>query len=138
MDDMTGNPRVMAVVLEVTDLDRSAELYREAFGLDLRFDDHEGGEHGVGDRWTSGRHAVAHWGDGAPLYFALYQARHAPTVGAQVALAVEDLPSSHRRALLAGACVLHGPRTEPWGWSARYRDPDGNVVELTQHLTPDE
>lgn len=137
MDGMSTNPRVMAVVLEVSDLDRSSELYREAFGLELRPDDHEGGEHGVGDRWTSGRHAVAHWDGSAPLYFALYQSRHAPTVGAQVAFAVADLSVAHRTALRAGACVIHGPRTEPWGWSARYRDPDGNVVELTQHRSPE-
>jgi hypothetical protein len=26
------------------------------------------------------------------------------------------------------------PRDEPWGRTARYRDPDGNVVALTQRL----
>lgn len=31
-----------------------------------------------------------------------------------------------------GALVLHEPRPEPWGRSVRYRDLDGNTVELTQ------
>ena len=34
--------------------------------------------------------------------------------------------------MTAGATLVHEPRAEPWGTSARYRDLDGNVVELTQ------
>ena len=33
---------------------------------------------------------------------------------------------------VAGATVVHGPRSEMWGRSARYRDFDDNVIELTQ------
>jgi predicted enzyme related to lactoylglutathione lyase len=36
------------------------------------------------------------------------------------------------RAVAAGAEVLHGPGPQPWGTSARYLDPDGNTIELTQ------
>ncbi|QGG96050.1 VOC family protein [Actinomarinicola tropica] len=126
-------PRLVATILEVTDLDRSAALYERAFGLVVDRRDHEGGEHAIGDPWSSGAHVVTSWTNGAPLHFALYQCRHAPTRGTQVAFMVDDLAAAHRRALASGACVIHGPRTEPWGWSARYRDPDGNVVELTQH-----
>ena len=28
--------------------------------------------------------------------------------------------------------VVHAPKEQPWGRSGRYRDPDGNIVELTQ------
>lgn len=129
----TTEPRIVATILTVSDLDRSLALYRDAFGLVLDLRDHEGGDHGLGDPWTSGAHAVGSWTDGAPAHFALYQCRHGPSTGAQVAFLVDDVAAAHRRALAAGACVLHGPRSEPWGWSARYRDPDGNVVELTQH-----
>lgn len=126
-------PRLVATILEVADLERSVRLYAEAFGLVFDERDHLGGEHGLGDPWSSGAHAVSSWTTGAPLHFALYQCRHAPTRGVQVAFMVDDLAAAHRRALAAGACVIHGPRTEPWGWSARYRDLDDNVVELTQH-----
>jgi predicted enzyme related to lactoylglutathione lyase len=51
---------------------------------------------------------------------------------AQVSFRVDDIEAAHAAAVAAGAEVLHGPRPEPWGTSARYRDPDGNVVELTQ------
>ena len=129
---MSDLPRLVTIVLEVSDLDRSVALYREGFGLDLHVGDHEGGEHGPGDRWTSGRHAAMSWPEGEFLHFALYEAAHEPTTRAQVAFRVEDLAEAHRRALRSGAAVVHGPRREPWGMSARYRDPDGNVVELTE------
>ena len=54
------------------------------------------------------------------------------TVGAQVGFRVDDIDEAHAAAVAAGAEVLHEPRPEPWGTSARYRDPDGNVIELTQ------
>jgi predicted enzyme related to lactoylglutathione lyase len=49
-----------------------------------------------------------------------------------VAFRVADLEAAHRRAVEAGAEVIHGPKPRPWGLSARYRDFDGNVIELTQ------
>jgi len=125
-------PRLVTVVLEVTDLDRSVALYHDVFGLDLHIDDHGGGEHGGGDRWISGRHAATTWTDGAFLHFALYESKGDHTSGAQVAFRVDDIGAAHRAAVEAGVEVLHEPRPEPWGTSARYRDPDGNVVELTQ------
>lgn len=122
----------MTVVLEVGDLDRAIALYRDGFGLDLHLSDHEGGEHGADDRWISGRHAATTWTDGAFLHFALYESKGQRTSGAQVSFRVPDLAEMHAAAVAAGAEVLHEPRPEPWGRSARYRDHDGNVVELTQ------
>ncbi|MEO5965376.1 MAG: VOC family protein [Candidatus Limnocylindrales bacterium] len=124
----------MTVVLEVSDLDRAVGLYREGFGLDLRLSDHEGGDHGADDRWISGRHAAITWTDGAFLHFALYESKGERTTGAQVSFRVDDLDQAHHLAVTAGAEVLHEPRLEPWGRSARYRDFDDNVVELTQPI----
>lgn len=124
--------RLVTVVLQVSDLERSTRLYREAFGLDLHSSDHHGGEHGDDDPWTSGAHAAVSWYDGAYVHFALYATKGEPTRGAQVSFAVADIDAAHEAAVAAGAEVLHEPRREPWGTSARYGDPDGNVVELTQ------
>lgn len=121
--------RLVTVVLTVSDLDRAVELYGAGFGLDLHVDDHHGD-----DPWTSGRHAATSWTDGAFIHFALYQTKHGEvTSGAQVAFRVADLDAAHDRAIGAGAAVLHEPKAQPWGRSARYRDFDGNVIELTQH-----
>ncbi len=67
------------------------------------------------------------------MHFALYQTKDGETTsGAQVAFRVADLAAAHARATAAGVEVLHEPTPQPWGTSARYRDADGNVVELTQ------
>jgi predicted enzyme related to lactoylglutathione lyase len=124
---MAEHGRLVAVILEVSDLDRSVALYRDAFGLDLH-----PGDNGVDDRWIGGRHAEISWRGGAYIHFALYPAKENPTSGAQITLSVDDIDNSHAAAVRAGAHVLHEPRTEPWGRSGRYEDFDGNVVELTQ------
>jgi catechol 2,3-dioxygenase-like lactoylglutathione lyase family enzyme len=124
-----GKPhRLVTVVFRVSDLDTSAALYRDGFGLDFHFGDHEGD-----DTWTSGRHAATTWTDGEFLHFALYESKDVDsTTRAQIAFRVDDLEAAHRRALDAGAELVHGPTDQPWGRSARYRDPDGNVIELTE------
>ena len=123
------NNRLVAVVIEVADLDRSAALYRDGFGVPLKApDDHHGA-----DRWVSGRHCATSWTDGAFLHFALYEAKTPErTAHAQISFAVADLEAAHATAVAAGATVVHEPRQEEWGRSARYRDFDGNVIELTQ------
>lgn len=120
--------RLVTVVFTVSDLDRAVKLYGDGFGLELHIDDHHGD-----DPWTSGRHAATSWTDGAFLHFALYETKNGTaTTGAQIAFRVADIESSHQRALAAGAEVLHAPKPQPWGRSARYRDEDGNIIELTQ------
>ena len=129
---MSEPRRLVTVVLEVGDLDRAVALYRDGFGLDFHISDHEGGDHGADDRWISGRHAAITWVDGAFLHFALYETKGDTTSAAQLSFRVDDVDQAHEDAVIAGAHVLHEPRVEPWGRSARDRDHDGNVVELTQ------
>src|SRR6202035_3610854 len=113
---------------EVSDLDRSTDLYRDGFGLDLH-----PGDNGVDDRWIGGRHAEISWREGAYLHFALYRAKERPTTGVQISVNVNNIDDAHAQAVGAGARILHSPRSEPWGRSGRYEDFDGNVIELTQH-----
>ena len=122
--------RMVAVILEVSDLERSTALYRDGFGIDL----HEG-DNGVDDRWTGGTHAEISWKDGAYLHFALYAAKEVPTSGVQLSFAVDDVTRAADVAAKHGARLLHAPRAEPWGTSARLMDLDGNVIELTQRPT---
>jgi predicted enzyme related to lactoylglutathione lyase len=120
--------RLVAVIIEVADLNRSAALYEEAFGVAL-----EVGDNGGDDRWISGPHRETSWVHGAYLHFALYQAKTAErTAHVQISFQVDNVELAHVKALGAGAELVHGPRQEPWGRSARYRDFDGNVIELTQ------
>ena len=67
------------------------------------------------------------------MHFALYTSKDGEvTSGTRDRLSVADLEAAHRRAVAAGAEVIHEPRSQPWGRSARYRDFDGNIIELTQ------
>jgi hypothetical protein len=45
---------------------------------------------------------------------------------------IDDLTVAHESAIVAGATVVHEPRSEPWGTSARYRELEGNVIDLAQ------
>jgi len=118
----------VTIVLTVSDFNRAVSQYRDAFGLDLHVDDHEGD-----NPWTSGRHAACSWTFGAFMHFALYESKDGTsTSGAQIAFRVHDLDAAHERAIAAGVVVLHEPKPQPWGRSARYLDNEGNVIELTQ------
>jgi predicted enzyme related to lactoylglutathione lyase len=123
--------RIAAVILEVADLAASAKLYRDVFGLDL----YSGADNDMpGDRWLGGVHAAVSWTEGAYLHFALYQAKASgqATRLAQIGLMCADVYSLHDVAVKAGVKVVHPPRQEPWGITARYEDLDGNIVSLTQ------
>jgi predicted RNase H-like nuclease len=47
-------------------------------------------------------------------------------------LHLDDLEQAHAQAVAAGAEVVREPRDESWGRTSAYRDPDGNLVTLTQ------
>jgi predicted enzyme related to lactoylglutathione lyase len=121
--------RLITVVLEVSDLATSVRFYRDQLCLDL----HPGADNEAGDdRWISGGHAALSWHEGAFLHFSLYQAKDSVTSGAQLGFPTDDLAADHERLIRAGVSVIHPPRTEPWGATARYADPDGNVISLTE------
>ena len=121
--------RLITVVLEVSDLAASSAFYGGLLQLAL----HEGADNQAGDdRWISGEHAALSWTDGAFLHFSLYQAKAEVTRSVQLGFDTADLTAAHARLIVGGAKVIHPPRAEPWGATARYADPDGNVVSLTQ------
>jgi catechol 2,3-dioxygenase-like lactoylglutathione lyase family enzyme len=122
--------RLSLVVLEVSDLAQSVRFYRDLLGLPLHLEDHAA-ETGA-DRWISGAHAATSWRDGAFLHFALYQTKGVVTRDVQIGLASDALDAAHARLVAAGVPCDHAPRDEPWGRTARYRDPDGNSVSLTE------
>ena len=123
--------RMIFIALNVDDVDRSVSFYEQAFGLDLHRDANEPQD----DVWIGGYHAATSWTAGAFLHFALFPARlpeRPVSKDVQIGFSVDDIGAAHARAVASGAFVMHGPRTEPWGATARYRDPDGNLVSVTQ------
>jgi predicted enzyme related to lactoylglutathione lyase len=50
---------------------------------------------------------------------------------AQIGFHVPDFDSVHQRVIRRGAKLVLEPTSEPWGKTARYLDPDGNIVSIT-------
>lgn len=125
--------RIILLVLEVANLERSLHFYRDLLGVPLHADiEHDGAGHGSADRWISGDHAALSWKDRAFLHFALYQSKGVVTRGVQVGFAVDDVDAMHAKLTAAGVLCQCEPRDEPWGRTARYADPDGNSVSVTR------
>jgi predicted enzyme related to lactoylglutathione lyase len=113
--------------LDVLDVAASLHFYRDVFGIPL-----EPVEDESGDPWSRGRRYQAVW-DGGRQAFALFAAiPGGESRGVRVGFRVRDLDAAHARAVAAGADVLHPPRRQSWGRLARYRDPDGNIVGVTE------
>jgi lactoylglutathione lyase len=119
--------RVILLVLEVADIERSLAFYRDLLGIPLKREL----DHGGTDRWISGEHAALSWHDSF-FHFALYKSKGAVTRDVQLGFPVGDLDTMHRLMVAADVPVDVEPRDEPWGRTARYRDPDGNSVSLTE------
>jgi lactoylglutathione lyase len=126
---MSHHERLIVVILHVSELERSLRFYRDLLGVPL--------EPGVNtpedDPWYGGHHAELSWRDGAYLHFSLFPARspERKTTGAELGFMMDDVRMVHQRMTTAGVSALHEPRTEPWGLTARYADPDGNIVGVT-------
>ena len=123
--------RLTFLALNVTDLARSVQFYRDVLGIPLKDTSHDAE---LDDPWFGGEHAACSWTDGAFIHFALYPNREPQrpvTTSAQVGFHVQDFDAIHARVERSGVAVVQTPRAEPWGRTARYLDPDGNIVSIT-------
>jgi lincosamide nucleotidyltransferase A/C/D/E len=115
--------RLVFVALRVRDLAAAVRFYREAVGIPLR-------EAGGADEE---RHHEYSWSEGRYLHFALFPAARAGgTPPVELGFYVDDLRLAHQHAVSAGADLVAAPHDQSWGRTASYRDPDGNVVGITQ------
>jgi len=124
--------RLTFLALNVSDLKVSADFYCNILGVPLHTESHDAE---LEDTWYGGEHSALSWTDGAFIHFAIYPYRDPErpvTRSAQLGFHVDDFEVIHNTVEGAGAVVLEAPRMEPWGKTARYLDPDGNIVSITQ------
>ena len=124
--------RLTFVALNVSDLDVSLGFYRDIVGVQLHESTHDSE---LDDPWYGGPHAAISWTDGAFLHVALYPQREPNrpvTTGAQIGFHTTEFEATYDRLAASGAEMLQGVREEPWGRTARFLDPDGNIVSITE------
>src|SRR5471030_2174195 len=97
--------RIIALILEVSDIERSLYFYRDLLGVPLRRDL----DHGGTDRWISGDHVALSWHDSF-FHFALYKSKGAVTRDVQIGFPIDDLATMHKKLVAAGVPVDVGPR----------------------------
>lgn len=110
--------------IPVSDQERALAFYTEQLGFEVATDQ----PMGPGKRWIelrigrSGTRVVLFTPDG-----------HEDRVGSffNGAFACDDVEATYRQMSARGVEFVRPPKTEPWGASAIFRDPDGNTFVLS-------
>jgi lactoylglutathione lyase len=110
---------INAVLLHTQDVGRLAKFYRDVVGVPLELSDH-----------GSGLHAEAEVGD---VHFAIFPGGPPPRERGPITFAflVDDVSAEHERLKGLGVSFDMPPQEMGFGGIlARFRDPDGNGVDL--------
>ena len=132
---MSKSPRLTFLAIDTEDLESSIEFYRLILGDFLHDSSHDADKE---DDWYGGTHVACSWTDGSFFHFAIYPAKspnRPVTRGAQIGFHVENFDDVNNRLQTAAVKTIQEPREEPWGRTARYLDPDNNIVSITQAVT---
>jgi predicted enzyme related to lactoylglutathione lyase len=127
--------KITQIVLVVTDQTRSLEFFTEKVGFVKKTDVNAPG----GSRWVT----VAPKGE--DIEIALWQTgstvdpsqkvvskNWSPGKSPPIILAVSDCRKAHQEMTARGVEFLMPPSDRPWGTTATFQDPDGNLFSLNQ------
>ena len=119
-------------ILYVDEVSPVVDLYRRAFGLEVRFFDETlgfaeletGGSmlaiatHSVGEMLMP--HGYSRPADGKPA-------------GVEIAFFTHDVPASFAKAIAEGATPISSPKRMPWGLEVAYvRAPEGTIIGFSE------
>ena len=118
MPPTIGNGKICYIEIPATDVARSAEFYKQAFGWSIRtrgdgataFDDGVGEVSGA---WVLGRPPAA-------------------TPGLMVYIMVDSVAAAVEKVIAAGGVIVQPIGADAPEITARFRDPAGNVLGLYQ------
>jgi predicted enzyme related to lactoylglutathione lyase len=120
-------PRLNSLQVWAGDLAATATFYGQFIGLELD----EPHQHDGNDAL----HYDLAWGDfDTGEYVLLHLAQAGPgqrTTGAQIGITVDDVDAVHQRAAQFGVTVVEEPHDGEYGRSAKYEDPDKNIVSVS-------
>ncbi len=123
--------RFSYTILYVKDVTKAVEFYEQAFGFSRKFisPDNDYGELNVGETtlsFASVLLANSNLKDG----FQESDLTQKP-FGIEIGFTTDDVDSTLKKALQAGAMLAESPKTKPWGQVVAYvRDLDGFLVEI--------
>lgn len=126
---------VIVVPLVVSNQTKSLEFYTEKVGLEKKTDQGQPG----GPRWvTVGLKGqpleITLWQAGAPSDPSQkeYAKQWAPGKTPPILIRVPDCKKAYEELRGRGVEFVTPAMEAPWGWVAVFRDPDGNLVSLSQ------
>lgn len=127
--------KVVVVSIVVTNKERSIAFYIEKAGFEKKTDLVGPG----GYRWVTvgfpGQDLeLSLWdvGGGADPSQSEAAKRWAPATTPPIVLRVTDCRKAHAELSAKGVEFVQGPMDHPWGTSATFKDPDGNLFSMTQ------
>ena len=114
--------RLVSTALRSRNYDKLVWFYRDIMGVPLCEEDHP----------PEGVHSEYSWHN-PYFHFAIFNCvpDQEPT-RAELSFSTNDLGALHAKAGAARVRVERAPRMRPWGFSADYLDPDGNLVGVTE------
>ena len=125
-DKKVGHMYISVVTLYVTDIDRAIDFYTKKLGWDKTMD----APMGDGTRWVT----LAPPG-GKEAAFTLAKRSPNPSSAKDggfsgVIMEVDDVYQTHKKLKKIDIEFTEGPRSEPWGGWAMFKDSEGNVHGL--------
>jgi lactoylglutathione lyase len=124
---------VGAIILFVSDLQRSKAFYHEVLGLDVQFEDDDS----VGFK-LEGLAFIVLQVDRARVQLQ-GEPTATPSMGATAFLTTftDDVDALHADLVERGIAFFQRPTDQPWGMrTAYFKDPDGHVWEVAQAIEP--
>jgi predicted enzyme related to lactoylglutathione lyase len=118
--------QVNFVGIPVSDQDRALRFYTEQLGFEIATDQ----AMGPGQRWIELRIA------NSPTRVVLFTPPgHEDRIGGffNGSLGCDNVEATWRQLTQRGVEFVQPPKKEPWGVSAKFRDPDGNTFVLSGH-----
>jgi predicted enzyme related to lactoylglutathione lyase len=127
--------KITVITLVVTDQARSLEFFTEKVGFDKKTDVNPPG----GTRWVTvglkGQELeIMLWqvGSGADPSQAEVSKTWAPARSPPIVIVVPDCRKVHQEMSARGVEFVMAPFDHPWGTSATFKDPDGNLFSMNQ------